>query len=283
MKCKICNKEFKGKIGLNTHLRTHGVKSLDYLKKYEELKIPKCICGKNRKQKGSEIKFISSCGDDVCIKNIQREKRLNFMRENPKQTAWRTKNISYPEKVFIKLLEAHGLDKQYLIIREKSFFPYFVDFAFEGVNVAVEIDGAQHELPERKESDNKKDKLLNALNWRVFRVTAKEIRLKGDEVIDKIISFIGNNDIVFENCGIELSKSKRQIELDSLNLERDKNNGLTNKVIQSSISQRRVERPPYEQLKQEVKELGYVGTGKKYGVSDNGIRRWVKTYEKYNF
>ena len=36
-------------------------------------------------------------------------------------------------------------------------------------------------------------------------------------------------------------------------------------------------------VKEEVEKLGYVGTGKKYGVSDNGIRRWVKTYEKYNF
>jgi hypothetical protein len=27
----------------------------------------------------------------------------------------------------------------------------------------------------------------------------------------------------------------------------------------------------------EIKELGYVGTGRKYGVSDNAIRRWVKS------
>lgn len=282
MKCKICNKEFKGKIGLNTHLKTHNIKPLDYFKKYEELKIPKCICGKNRKQKGNEIKFYSSCGDEVCIKNIQREKRLKFMKENPEKTAWRTKNLSYPEKLFIELLKRHKLDKQYLITREKSFFPYFVDFAFEDVNVAVEIDGGQHELPERKESDNKKDKLLNTLGWRLFRVTAKEINLKGDEVIDRLISFIGNN-VIFENCGIEFSKSRRQIELESLNLEREKNNGLTDKIIQSYISQRKVKRPPHEQLKQEIKELGYLGTGRKYGVSDNAIRKWIKTYTNRGF
>lgn len=282
MKCKICNKEFKGKIGLNTHLRVHNIESLDYFKKYEGFKIPKCICGKNRKQRGIEIKFIATCGDEKCIKQIQREKRLKFMKENPEQTAWRTKNLSYPEKIFIKLLKKNKLDKQYLIIREKSFFPYFVDFAFEGVNVAVEIDGGQHELPERRESDRKKDGLLKLSGWRVFRVTAKEVIFKGDEVILKLIKFIGS-DTMFENCGIEFSKSIRQVQLESLNLERENNNGLTNKIIKSSISQRRVERPTYEQLKQEIKELGYVGTGKKYGVSDNGIRRWVKTYEKYNF
>ena len=30
------------------------------------------------------------------------------------------------------------------------------------------------------------------------------------------------------------------------------------------------------QLLKEVKELGYKGTGVKYGVSDNAIRKWVK-------
>lgn len=282
MQCKICLFKSKNNRSLARHLKfSHSISLIDYKIKHENFKPPTCSCGKKTKFKDG-VKFHNTCGDLICIKQLLREKRLKFMKENPEQTAWRTKNLSYPEKIFIKLLKKHKLDKQYLINREKSFFPYFVDFAFEGVNVAVEIDGGQHELPERKESDNKKDKLLNTLGWRVFRVTAKEINLKGDEVIDNLISFIGN-DIMFENCGIEFSKSKRQITLDSLNLEREKNNGLTDKIIKNSISQRKIERPPYEQLKQEIKELGYVGTGKKYGVSDNGIRRWVKTYEKYNF
>lgn len=47
-----------------------------------------------------------------------------------------------------------------------------------------------------------------------------------------------------------------------------------------SLSQRKVERPPYTQLIDEVDELGYTGTGRKYGVSDNSIRKWIKYYEK---
>ena len=30
----------------------------------------------------------------------------------------------------------------------------------------------------------------------------------------------------------------------------------------------------------EIKKLGYSGTGRKYGVSDNSIRKWLKFYEK---
>jgi hypothetical protein len=37
---------------------------------------------------------------------------------------------------------------------------------------------------------------------------------------------------------------------------------------------RRVTRPPYEQLIAEIAELGYLGVGRRYGVSDNAIRKW---------
>lgn len=39
---------------------------------------------------------------------------------------------------------------------------------------------------------------------------------------------------------------------------------------------RRVERPSKEQLKKEISESNYVQVGKKYGVSDNAIRKWLK-------
>jgi len=53
------------------------------------------------------------------------------------------------------------------------------------------------------------------------------------------------------------------------------------KLIESSKNRRKVERPPYDQLIEEINELGYCGTGRKYGVSDNSIRKWKKYYEKY--
>jgi hypothetical protein len=43
---------------------------------------------------------------------------------------------------------------------------------------------------------------------------------------------------------------------------------------------RRAERPPYEQLLAEIAELGWSGVGRKYGVSDNAIRKWVRKYER---
>jgi hypothetical protein len=43
---------------------------------------------------------------------------------------------------------------------------------------------------------------------------------------------------------------------------------------------RKVVRPPYGHLLREVGALGYVGTGRRYGVSDNAIRKWLRQYER---
>jgi hypothetical protein len=43
---------------------------------------------------------------------------------------------------------------------------------------------------------------------------------------------------------------------------------------------RRVERPPYEQLMRELAETNYSAVGRKYGVSDNAVRKWVRWYER---
>jgi hypothetical protein len=43
---------------------------------------------------------------------------------------------------------------------------------------------------------------------------------------------------------------------------------------------RRVERPPYAQLLAEIAATSYCAVGRKYGVSDNAIRKWVREYER---
>jgi hypothetical protein len=43
---------------------------------------------------------------------------------------------------------------------------------------------------------------------------------------------------------------------------------------------RKADRPPYEQLLDEVQAAGYSAVGRKYGVSDNAVRKWVHFYER---
>jgi hypothetical protein len=52
--------------------------------------------------------------------------------------------------------------------------------------------------------------------------------------------------------------------------------------LNTYLNRRKVERPPFNQLLNEVTEMGYSGTGRKYGVSDNTIRKWLTVFEKHN-
>lgn len=47
------------------------------------------------------------------------------------------------------------------------------------------------------------------------------------------------------------------------------------------LNLRKVKRPTYKRLLREVAALGFSATGRKYGVSDQAIRKWIKTYETY--
>ena len=56
----------------------------------------------------------------------------------------------------------------------------------------------------------------------------------------------------------------------------DKN--ATRCVTCSHILERKVERPSKENLEKEIYEYTFVELGKKYGISDNAIRKWCKAY-----
>lgn len=43
---------------------------------------------------------------------------------------------------------------------------------------------------------------------------------------------------------------------------------------------RRAKRPPHDELLDEIYELGYSAVGRKYGVSDNAVRKWIREYER---
>jgi len=67
-----------------------------------------------------------------------------------------------------------------------------------------------------------------------------------------------------------------KIEIFTAPIKKDENHP-TN--MHPEFWQRKVERPDYNTLCRDIRKLGFVGTGKKYGVSDNAIRKWKKHYE----
>lgn len=92
------------------------------------------------------------------------------------------------------------------------------------------------------------------------------------ELIDNDYLTIAIKYNVSENC---IMKWEKQLDIEK-QLDSDKK--YKEKIIKS---RRKVKnRPSYVQLIEEINELGYCGTGRKYGVSDNAIRKWKKNYEK---
>jgi predicted nucleic acid-binding Zn ribbon protein len=55
--------------------------------------------------------------------------------------------------------------------------------------------------------------------------------------------------------------------------------GRTNRNRERAVAARRVERPPYDRLMREIRHMGWSAVGRKYGVSDNAVRKWVRWYE----
>ncbi len=200
-----------------------------------------------------------------------RRAHLIWMKEHPEQTAWRLKNMSYPEKCFQKILEDNGLDKKYLIYREYSVFPYFIDFAFINEKVAVEIDGSQHLEENRKKRDDEKDALLLSKGWKVLRIAANEVTHDGTKALEAVLEMLGKTVINYEKVGVLKAPKTREKVVRG-------EDGLSDKERLRAFNQRRVERPSKEELGRLLQESNFTVIGKTYGVSDNAIRRWCKTY-----
>ena len=87
-----------------------------------------------------------------------------------------------------------------------------------------------------------------------------------------------------ENLLILTHKSHRYIHVGYPQKIKCKNCGkkTTNKKYCSPkcyrISSRKVNRPSKKQLEKDIKTMTWVSIGRKYGVSDNAIRKWAKQY-----
>jgi very-short-patch-repair endonuclease/predicted nucleic acid-binding Zn ribbon protein len=95
---------------------------------------------------------------------------------------------SFPEKVTIELIEELGFKLE----RELKVHKWFIDFADIDRKIAVEIDGKQHELPERKASDSEKDAYLTSQGWQVHRIKWKKLTPESREELKKKLSDILN-------------------------------------------------------------------------------------------
>lgn len=181
-KCLECGKVFS-KRGIKPHYRNlHTIKGqLHYKNLSNETRK---LLGVNRgrpksleykKRLSLILKQVPGHPHTEETKSKIRVARLLYMKQHPENTAWRNR-YSYPEKGFNRLLGEFGLVEGEHYYHNYLVFPYRIDFAFLGHNIAIEIDGSQHwKNPRQVESDKKKDQLLKSMGWEVYRIPATEV------------------------------------------------------------------------------------------------------------
>jgi very-short-patch-repair endonuclease len=308
---KIDGTNCKNLLGLSIHLKQYSMTLIEYYVKYENFEIPKCkICSSDCQYRNGLL-FLKTCSSSNCKKSYAkigtphtetskskiRKKRLEYLSKKSGKTAWESRasgKLSHLEQWFFNRCINRELHTKYDIVNEYSIFKYSIDFAFINEKIAVELDGKCHFVngDERIQTDIEKDEYLIQNGWRVFRIRYDELV---DSKIDELISFIGSSsaknfdDKIYRNS--EFKPLQREVELKKCgnpNCSKLHSNpkycskqcyGLDIRYI-SRLNCRKVERPSYEELKKDVWDNGYSAVGRKYGVSDNSIRKWIKYYEK---
>ena len=75
--------------------------------------------------------------------------------------------------------------------RQKNIGDFIVDFYIASKNVAIEIDGRQHDMPENNEKDRKRDFELSKLGIKVLRYTNENINKNFNDVCGDILTHLG--------------------------------------------------------------------------------------------
>jgi very-short-patch-repair endonuclease len=218
--CRICGFEAKSNNSMTSHLKLkHDLTLYDYIIQYFE--IPTCqYCNENKVEVYSRPlhRFKSyarfwklTCLNPTCkskynidiqkkyyenneaARELHRQQRIEYLKQRTGKTAWERRaagEMSYLEQWFYdEVVVKHNLTKKYDIVNELCVYPYFIDFAFQNIKVAVELDGKCHFIhgETRNGHDRKKDKHLISQGWKVFRIGYNE---NNEETINEFLSYI---------------------------------------------------------------------------------------------
>ena len=208
------------------------------------------------------------------------ESRIKYLKENPDKVPYLlnhySKGESYPEEYFDKIFKKYKLE----YVKQLQISIYQLDFAFIEKGLNIEIDGEQHYLDGRiLESNKRKDLYLKENGWEVLRIRWSDYqkieKINKIKYINELIDYINNkteilpsiitNKHICVDCGKEIDK--KSVRCIKCNSKKRKDETI-----------RRI--PNKETLLNDIKEFGYCGTGRKYNVSDNTIRKWLKILDE---
>lgn len=101
------------------------------------------------------------------------------------------KHRSYPEKLFDRIAEERKFFEKYDVIRQYPFHGYFFDYAVVDCMIDIEIDGVQHYRTEKAiEYDKLRNDFVMSKGWRVYRISAKELKDNPIREVEELLKFI---------------------------------------------------------------------------------------------
>jgi hypothetical protein len=212
------------------------------------------------------------------VKKIISEKRKQYLKENPDKHPWKknTKFKSVPCENFKKVLDE--LNIKYLPEHTPSDERAFsIDISLPQYKIAIEVNGNQHYNRDGSLETYYQEKhdFISNLGYEVHELHYS-LFFDRDKMIQLVNSIIGNKplfDFDYEEY-LQTKLIKKKYFCKTCDNEVYRGNDRCKKCY--DISRRKTDRPNLDILLKDIEELGYCGTGKKYGVSDASIKKWIK-------
>lgn len=246
-------------------------------------------CGFVRLRNKSESQKISQNRNprkhsDETKKKIS-EIRKKYLSENPDMVPYRLNHSSkesFPEKYFSEVFENEN-------IKVERYFQvglYELDFCIPDKKIDIEIDGNQHYYDDKiVESDKRRTLSLEESGWDIIRINWSDYQkmnlVDRKDYILKLKMYIGRLIDSKPLIKIEkkVNKKEKKVRIKKIYYCKHCNEKCSYKKERCEscfrIQSRKIERPRLDLLLKEVGEFGYSKTGRKYGVSDNSIRKWI--------
>jgi very-short-patch-repair endonuclease len=202
--------------------------------------------------------------------------RIKYLMENPDKVPYllnHSSKESYPERYFTILFKKEKIEVE-------KFFRiglYELDFCILDKKIDIEIDGNQHYSdPKIVESDIRRNEYLEKNDWDIIRINWSNYKKMAFEERSNYISELKKyiNNLIDIKPTIKLKEDYTLCECGKIKYKKSL---MCNKC--DKFYRRKVQRPSYEQLLREIEESNYTEVGRKYGVSDNTIRNWIKYYK----
>lgn len=203
------------------------------------------------------------------MKEVWKERSKTYYKENKHF-------ISKPCENFKDIMtkEGYSFVEEYQPLYPNRFFA--IDIAIPDKKIGIEINGTQHyENGKLKKYYQDRHDLICEKGW-ILHEIPYNLAWNRDFVLEFLKDIEKNKDTDYSDF---IRKPK---EYKCIVCGCDIDPGNKSKKCHKCFhkERRKVERPSYEQLLKDKETLPMTRIGKKYGVTDNAVRKWLNNYEK---